>query len=200
MDRLTARNQAGLAYLVNVKPNEQAVDSEYPNTLRCILESFKRLAAYEDTGLTPEEINALKSGCDTMIKENADLLAENAKLLSENNANDRAIIELNDENANLRAELERSKEIVQKYATSARAIALWLNEFCNDKLPYDEMIAEAARKASAEIEQVRAEREAAIICNGCELKNTVGCHCAKALWRGKDGVNGLQTSTDSENI
>ena len=60
MDRLTARrNDNGLAYLVGVKPNEQEVESPYPNTLRCILECFQRLAEYEDTGRDPNEIAAL---------------------------------------------------------------------------------------------------------------------------------------------
>ena len=48
MERLTARNQKGLAYLVNVKPNEQEVESPYKNTLQCILDAFERLAQYED--------------------------------------------------------------------------------------------------------------------------------------------------------
>lgn len=49
MERLTARSpQNGLAYLVNVRPDEQAVDSAYPDTLRCILEAFNRLAELED--------------------------------------------------------------------------------------------------------------------------------------------------------
>ena len=48
MERLTARNQNGLAFLVNVKNDEQEIDSPYPNTLRCILDCFERLAEYED--------------------------------------------------------------------------------------------------------------------------------------------------------
>ena len=56
MERLTARTENGNAYLVNVKPDEQEVDSPYKNTLQCILDCFERLAAYEDTGLDPEEV------------------------------------------------------------------------------------------------------------------------------------------------
>lgn len=58
MDRLTARTASGTAYLVNVKPTEQEIESKYPETLRCILNGFARLAEYEDTGLTPEEVRA----------------------------------------------------------------------------------------------------------------------------------------------
>ena len=48
IERLTARNKNGLAYLVNVKPDEQEVDSPYKNTLKCILDCFERLAQYEE--------------------------------------------------------------------------------------------------------------------------------------------------------
>jgi hypothetical protein len=48
MKRLTARTKNGHAYLVNVKPDEQEVDSPYKNTLQCILDCFERLAQYED--------------------------------------------------------------------------------------------------------------------------------------------------------
>jgi hypothetical protein len=58
--RLTARSpKNNMAYLVNVRPNEQAVDSIYPDTLKCILDSFERLAAYEDSGLWPFEVQEL---------------------------------------------------------------------------------------------------------------------------------------------
>ena len=48
MSRLTARTENGNAYLVNVKPDEQEVDSPHKNTLQCILDCFERLAQYED--------------------------------------------------------------------------------------------------------------------------------------------------------
>ena len=62
----------------------------------------------------------------------------------------------------LQAENKKLRETVDKYATSARAIALHLKPFCDESLPYDEMIADAARKASDELEQVKRERDAAI--------------------------------------
>jgi hypothetical protein len=59
--RLTTRSpKNNCAYLVKVKSDEQAVDSEYPNTLRCIIECFEKLAKYEDTGIEPEQIEALQ--------------------------------------------------------------------------------------------------------------------------------------------
>ena len=62
----------------------------------------------------------------------------------------------------LQAENEKLRETVDKYATAARVIALHLKPFCDESLPYDEMIADAARKASDELEQVKQERDAAI--------------------------------------
>lgn len=62
----------------------------------------------------------------------------------------------------LQAENEKLRETVDKYATAARVIALHLKPFCDESLPYDEMIADAARKASDELEQVKAEKDAAV--------------------------------------
>ena len=64
----------------------------------------------------------------------------------------------------LQGENEKLRETVDKYATAARAIALHLKPFCDESLPYDEMIADAARKASDELEQVKAKRDAAVDC------------------------------------
>ena len=55
-ERLTARNKNGLAYLVNVKPNEQEVDSPHKNTLKCILECFERLAQYEEEAIARQSV------------------------------------------------------------------------------------------------------------------------------------------------
>lgn len=60
MERLTKRAENGQAYLTKVRPNEQEVESKYPNTLKAILEAFSSLAAYEDTGLTPEQITEMQ--------------------------------------------------------------------------------------------------------------------------------------------
>ena len=60
----------------------------------------------------------------------------------------------------LQAENEKLRETVDKYAAAARVIALHLKPFCDESLPYDEMIADAARKASDELEQVKRERDA----------------------------------------
>jgi len=58
MERLTGRSKQGTAYLVKVKNNEQVIESS-KNTLECIYESFQRLSAYEDTGLSPEQVAEL---------------------------------------------------------------------------------------------------------------------------------------------
>ena len=71
IERLTARNKNGFAYLVNVKPNEQEVDSPYENTLKCILDCFERLAQYEEAenarqSATSEEV-AERDGLEYLI-------------------------------------------------------------------------------------------------------------------------------------
>lgn len=58
MERLTKRTPDGHAYLANVKPDEQEVDCASRNTAQRIMDSWERLAAYEDTGMEPEEITA----------------------------------------------------------------------------------------------------------------------------------------------
>ncbi|MDD3029855.1 MAG: hypothetical protein PHS57_06220 [Alphaproteobacteria bacterium] len=58
MDRLTKKYAGGYG-LVKVRDNEQDLESPYPNTLRACFESWQRLAAYEDTGLMPEDIMRL---------------------------------------------------------------------------------------------------------------------------------------------
>jgi hypothetical protein len=57
-------------------------------------------------------------------------------------------------------------EIVDRYAAAARVIALYLGEFCDESLPYDEMIADAARKAAAALTAERQAREQAEAVHG----------------------------------
>lgn len=73
MDRLTARGpQNNMAYLVKVRTNEQDVERPHPDTLRCIIESFERLAEYEDTGLSPNDIKVLQQAFDKSCEDVAD--------------------------------------------------------------------------------------------------------------------------------
>jgi hypothetical protein len=71
MDRLTARNKDGIAYLVKVKSSEQTIEGD-KNTLECIYESMQKLANYEDM-----EEKAIKS--ITGKNKVLNLLAELAK-------------------------------------------------------------------------------------------------------------------------
>lgn len=57
--------------------------------------------------------------------------------------------------------LKDRTEVVEKYATSARVIALHLKPFCDQRLSYDEMIADASRKAAKRIEELEARIESA---------------------------------------
>lgn len=46
---------------------------------------------------------------------------------------------------------------LELYATAARVIALHLERFCDESLPYDQMIADAARRAGAEISNLESQ-------------------------------------------
>ena len=61
IQRLTARSpKNNMAYLVNVKKNEQDLEGSY-NTLLCVRDAFEALAKYEETGLSPDDIENLKT-------------------------------------------------------------------------------------------------------------------------------------------
>ncbi|WP_459998560.1 DUF551 domain-containing protein [Paradesulfitobacterium aromaticivorans] len=62
LERLTARSpKNNMVYLVNVKNDEQALEGSY-NTLLCVRDAFERLALYEETGLSPDEVAELAKG------------------------------------------------------------------------------------------------------------------------------------------
>ena len=44
---------------------------------------------------------------------------------------------------------------IETYPEAARAIALWLKEFCDPDRTCPDMIAEASRRAASEIERLR---------------------------------------------
>jgi len=73
-----------------------------------------------------------------------------------------------------------AKERIDTYPEAARAIALWLDEFCDKSLRYPEMIADAARKAAQEIELLRCEapnkpvEQTADPCEKCGLPGCPG--------------------------
>ena len=71
-ERLTTRNpKNNMAYLVNVKENEQALDGSY-DTLMCVRDAFEALATYEEMGFSPGEIEKLKQAS----KEAAEILGD----------------------------------------------------------------------------------------------------------------------------
>ena len=81
MNRLTKRTPDGHAYLVNVKSDEQEVDCASRNTAQCIMDSWERLAAYEDTGLSPADIPALTARAEAAEAER-DAAVEDLKRFS----------------------------------------------------------------------------------------------------------------------
>ena len=69
VERLTARTHDGHAYLANVKDDEQEVECRSRNTAQCIMDSWERLAAYEDTGLSPADIATLTARAEAAEAE-----------------------------------------------------------------------------------------------------------------------------------
>lgn len=61
----------------------------------------------------------------------------------------------------LLARAEAAEKIVDEYAESARAIALWLTAFCDRTLSYPSMISNAARKVSLAYADMEARAEKA---------------------------------------
>lgn len=51
-------------------------------------------------------------------------------------------------------------EIKLDYPAAARSISVWLEKYCDESLEYPNMVAEAARRASKEIERLHKEIEA----------------------------------------
>jgi hypothetical protein len=72
----------------------------------------------------------------------------------------------------LQAQFAEVTQTRDDYATAASAISLWLKEFCDNSLTYDQMIADAARKAANALSESR-ERERAAIAGRLVLIGTV---------------------------
>lgn len=70
MERLTKRNKQGIAYLAiadSLSKKEQEIEGSKP-ILEGIYASFQKLAAYEDTGLEPEDVKDLYNVRSNPIK------------------------------------------------------------------------------------------------------------------------------------
>jgi hypothetical protein len=77
------------------------------------------------------------------------------------------------------AEVERLTAIIDAYATSARVISLYLEDFCNPNLAYSEMIADASRKASKQITMLKKALELA--CESIKCESTRSLNSAEFL-------------------
>lgn len=98
----------------------------------------------------------------------------------------------------LLSEVEKLTEIRDKYAASARTIALWLEKYCDRALTYDEMIADAAMKVAKDVDRLtaqaktlEAERDAAI--QDLKDTNTLGTRCSICSNRLACGRKGVET-------
>ena len=135
----------------------------------CRTRAMRALAAYEDTGLTPEEIIAQQSSLQShnaaiehVRKRHANalgveksILEDVLKLFEKDNDTSTEALEEKEEIEKLKEKLEKANAIIDAYAVAARAIHLHLKNFCDESLPYPDMIADAARKASQILEDLR---------------------------------------------
>jgi hypothetical protein len=71
--------------------------------------------------------------------------------------------------------VEKNSFTVEEYATSARVIQLWLDEFCDKSLITTDQIAEAARRTHEEIKKLRSDNEWLM----CVAKQTRTCLTCK---------------------
>lgn len=125
MERLT-KNFKGAYGLVKVKDNEQEIESPYRNTLQACFESWQQLGRYEDTGLTPDEIAALRTRAENnqtcyvseaaeaerLRIENAALLNSSKLLESDRDAERKIRLAAEAELAALKAELDGYKALL----------------------------------------------------------------------------------------
>lgn len=70
MKRLTQRDEYGNADIIGVDSADLQLNLEY-DEFNLVTKSLNRLASYEDTGLTPEEIKAKLDGLDDYQKLDA---------------------------------------------------------------------------------------------------------------------------------
>jgi hypothetical protein len=129
-------------------------------------ELLERLVAYEDTEMTPQEISDLKFRHAAMVETADDLLADSKDWKAEN--------------ARLRAE---NDDLFYKLVGVMHSVDKWLD---GDELKQDEVNRAATMRektlkiveqAQKELEQVRAERDAAVeavphICNTCKFETS----------------------------
>jgi hypothetical protein len=178
MDRLTKRIGEHVYYTKG--KYEETIPAECESwDVRTILQ---RLAEYEDTGLTPEE-----------IAEHEEMFKAYRHVCGGKSPEEIAVMIT--KNADLRTDLQTARE-------------------CNqDMLSKSSKLFEVINNLRAELEQVKAEREAAVAdlkihggCSTCKHKvdtPIVACKrfkmsvklrdvcCLSYEWHGKDGANGL---------
>ena len=155
-------------------------DNEIIKALECCISSSTSLACFNCPMAKNHECNGSNTNVNKLVVENAlDLIkrqkAEIERLKTAYETLKQEYDSMFSANRNLMAEIDRLKEIVEGYAASARIISLYLKEFCNKHLPYDEMIAEASKKAEAEIERLRNEIGSLNKAYPCQVKMNDFC-------------------------
>ena len=88
MERLTKRTAEGIAYLANVKQDEQVIEGSR-NTLQCLYDSWQKLAEYEDAEesgkLEREVANDLLEETYLLLKKRRERHMKNIFIVFDNN-------------------------------------------------------------------------------------------------------------------
>lgn len=83
MKRLTKRDEYGNADIVGVVSAELQLSLDF-DEMNIVTDALNRLAAYEDTGLTPERVSELQNAFDILYKSEKQKQQEIEQLKAEN--------------------------------------------------------------------------------------------------------------------
>lgn len=98
------------------------------------------------------------------------------------------------ESAELRS--ENAEKIVDEYAESARAIALWISAFCDKSMSYPQMISNAARKISV----AYADMEKRAKCDEARIRELETQHRTEMCEAGYDCVELGKVRREKEDV
>jgi hypothetical protein len=122
MDRLTVREpHKSMAYLTKVKTDEQEIEASR-NTCLCIMESWERLAAYEDTGMTPAECLASREEVKRLTAIVQKEMPELKRAVDEFEPKHRELCSLLDSTVMEKSALSAERDGLAKWQAQAREV------------------------------------------------------------------------------
>ncbi len=159
MEKLTERDEYGNADIVGVDSAELQFNLEF-DEFNKVTDALNRLAAYEDTGLTPEKIETQQQLVERLKQQGQIAFAnqqsfieaqqqEIDRLRAENKEIGRLQIQAEETSEKLICEIERLKQILQKYGDSA----------IQKGFLFDEVNLDNVRTLQQQIDAVAAEKD-----------------------------------------